>query len=105
MFECMCPKDMKVATVNRCLANSDHPCRWEVLYDYKPETGKRCSSEDAKNAFEDVVKFRPFNVSVKNSDKQLIGFPLKYRVQFTVDDCKCKKLDFEFCNFMKNLNV
>lgn len=78
---------MKIAAVNRCFANSNHPCCWEVIYDYKPETGKICSSDNAKDAFEDIIKFRPLNVSVNDNNKQLIGFPLKYRIQFTVDNC------------------
>ncbi|CAH1374468.1 unnamed protein product [Tenebrio molitor] len=85
IFECLCPIDMKVVSIHRCFPNGEHPCSWELLYAYRPVAQKDCTPEDAKNAYQEILKLVPVNVSVKEDDKQLIGMPLKYRVQYSVD--------------------
>lgn len=102
IFECLCPKDMRIVAINKCFANHEHPCSWEVLYEYKPDLQKVCTHEEAKKGFEEILKVVPVNVSVKDYNKQLIGMPLKYRVQYTVDNCECAKLDFDLCSFVKS---
>jgi hypothetical protein len=105
IFEYLCPEDMKVVGINKCFANDEHPCSWEVLYAYRAEAQKVCTHEDAKNAYQEILKVVPVNVSVKDCNKQLIGASLKYRIQYSVDSCECGKLNFDLCNFIKNFNV
>ncbi|CAH1378789.1 unnamed protein product, partial [Tenebrio molitor] len=37
IFEYLCPADMKVVGINKCFANDEHPCSWEVLYAYRED--------------------------------------------------------------------
>jgi hypothetical protein len=102
IFECLCPIDMKVVSIHRCFANGENPYSWELLYVYRPEAQRDCTPEDAKNAYQEILKLVPVNVSVKEDDKQLIGMPLKYRVQYSVDTCECNKLDLKLSNLTIN---
>jgi hypothetical protein len=35
--------------LNKFIGNCEHPCDWEVLYNFKPNAGKMCDTNNAKN--------------------------------------------------------
>lgn len=87
---------MEIIALNKFIGNCDHRCGWVVLYGYKPATGKSCSTDNAKMAFEKILKFVEYsNVIVNEHNKTIFGNPPRYRVEYNVASCVCSKVDFD----------
>jgi hypothetical protein len=90
LFQFTCPLDMQITAIYQCIGNEERRCSWEVTYSFKPEAFKNCDAANAKEAFENILKYLPDNVSVNNNDKKIIRLPPSYRMKYNVNTCTCE---------------